>query len=257
MHDQDDDKEKFEPFDNTEEELPTTGETAEDSPDALIEDDDERDTEDDDEAAEPEPDLRYAGLNRRMLSSTIDLMVMILMLMPAASLLMRGERVPPAHPLFWQEFVVGHVNYISFFAVYSLVFWSLYATSPGKWLTGLRIIDSTTGEAPARRAFFKRAIGYVIPGLVSVIIFTVMGMHVAMAEAFQADVVAKVLAIMTVFGAIGSAGFLMIAFSRQKRGLHDRLAGTAVIIDYSHYKRLFRAIMHRIRPEADAENTDK
>lgn len=242
-----DDKKEFEPF------TPEAG-AQEDSPsksghdtsnpleegEALEEEGVARDDDEQEEGEELSP-VRYAGLNRRMLSATIDLMVMILILMPAAGWLEGGGPIAPVYPEFWQKFVVSHLNYISFFAVYSLVFWLLYATSPGKWMTGLRIVDIKTLEKPSTKVWFKRSFGYVVPGFITVFLFSLLQMPAVMAEAFREDVAVKVLVIMAFSAVMGSIGFLMIVGNRRKRGLHDIIAGTAVIIDYSHFRRFWRS----------------
>lgn len=76
---------------------------------------------------------------------------------------------------------------------YYVFFWGLHEATPGKSLLGLTV-QSVDGESPiglGRAAV--RALGYLVSG--------------------------------AVFG----IGFLMIAFSDDKRGLHDRIAGTRVM----------------------------
>jgi uncharacterized RDD family membrane protein YckC len=77
--------------------------------------------------------------------------------------------------------------------VVPVVGWGLFGATPGKALLGLRVIGGKRRRGLGIPLAFLRLCGV----MVSVVLF--------------------------------GLGFLMVAFTRDKRGLHDHLAGTAVI----------------------------
>ena len=89
--------------------------------------------------------------------------------------------------------IIGGVASLLLSVVYPVYFWALRGATPGKQVFGLRVL-SMDGETPIgwQRAML-RVIGYIINCFV-------MGI-----------------------------GFLLIAVSEEKRGLHDRLADTRVL----------------------------
>jgi uncharacterized RDD family membrane protein YckC len=104
-----------------------------------------------------------------------------------------GVAVPELTPRVFLLPIVGGAASLVLSIVYPVYFWALRGTTPGKRLFGLRVLGMN-GETPIgwQRAMM-RLIGYMINGLV-------MGI-----------------------------GFLLIAVSEDKRGLHDRLADTRVL----------------------------
>jgi len=76
---------------------------------------------------------------------------------------------------------------------YILIGWSKYGTTLGKRIFGLYVVDDETGRAPTMGKAFLRLVGYIVDGFTFYI------------------------------------GFLMIAFTADKRGLHDMIAKTHVI----------------------------
>lgn len=77
--------------------------------------------------------------------------------------------------------------------VYYVFFTGYGGQTPGKMATGIRVICCDGGEVGFGRAFFREVFGKFISGLLL------------------------------------GAGYLMIAFDRQKQGLHDKIADTFVI----------------------------
>ncbi|MBA2479476.1 MAG: RDD family protein [Planctomycetes bacterium] len=75
-----------------------------------------------------------------------------------------------------------------------LVLWHLYAATPGKMIFGAKILDEKTYRRPTMGKFIIRYIGY-IPSALALCI-----------------------------------GFLWVAFDRKKRGWHDLMAGTVVVM---------------------------
>jgi len=76
--------------------------------------------------------------------------------------------------------------------VYTVGFWTAEGATPGKMAVGIRITTVDLQPIDFGRALL-RYIGYLASGITLLI------------------------------------GFLMIAFTRQKRGLHDYIAGTVVV----------------------------
>jgi len=76
---------------------------------------------------------------------------------------------------------------------YIIIGWSKFGTTLGKRIFGLYVVDDETGRAPTMGKAFLRLVGYIVDGFTFYI------------------------------------GFLMIAFTADKRGLHDMIAKTHVI----------------------------
>lgn len=71
--------------------------------------------------------------------------------------------------------------------------WNLGGTDPGKWMMGLGVVDSTTGNSPSVGQCCLRMLGYWMG-------FATLGI-----------------------------GFLWSAFDKRKQGLHDKLGKTMVV----------------------------
>jgi len=99
-----------------------------------------------------------------------------------------------------------------------------FGTTPGKWLIGLKIVDSKTLEPIARWRYVFRFIAY-IPAAVSLV------------------------------------GMFCVPFNKQRRGLHDYLCGTAVINlrpsgwYWDKIKQGYRWLRGKSAPSAAVENT--
>ncbi|MGH9461424.1 MAG: RDD family protein, partial [Vicinamibacteria bacterium] len=148
------------------------------------------------QAASGEP----AGFWIRLAAYSIDTAIVSLPVLVASCawafwLLEQGEGavVPELTPRVFLLPIVGGAASLVLSIVYPVYFWALRGTTPGKRLFGLRVLGMN-GETPIgwQRAMM-RLIGYMINGMV-------MGI-----------------------------GFLLIAVSEDKRGLHDRLADTRVL----------------------------
>ncbi|MEA2100448.1 MAG: RDD family protein [Campylobacterota bacterium] len=85
----------------------------------------------------------------------------------------------------------------------TILFWKKNkGATPGKRLVHIKIVDSKTFEDIDSKQALTRSIGYIA----SIFAFLI--------------------------------GFIMVAFRKDKKGLHDLLAGTVVIYDTSHIKEL-------------------
>lgn len=168
---------------------------------------------------------RYAGLNIRMLANLVDML--ILMLLTAPLMLFRPAQVdlPQNTPQevvqamqmhnsgqitddqftqmmlqsgYLQNDIIPKILFYSsmnilVLAVLYIVCWKIWASTPGKIVFGLKIVDEKTLKDPSTAQCFLRFLGYIV----------------AMIPLF--------------------IGFLMIPFNKKKKGLHDMMAGTVVI----------------------------
>ena len=100
---------------------------------------------------------------------------------------------------------VGPVAAFSFPVIYRVAFWTVTGQTPGMALFGLRVLRAD-GRPVRLGVALRRILGYVA------CIFT--------------------------FG----IGFLMVAASRQRRGLHDRIAGTVEVHDWLDPARSLSAV---------------
>jgi uncharacterized RDD family membrane protein YckC len=71
---------------------------------------------------------------------------------------------------------------------------TLFGGSPGKLLTGIQVVDAQGQKISFKRAFFRRYIGYMVSGMLFCL------------------------------------GFIWIAIDEQRRGWHDQIADTFVVI---------------------------
>lgn len=164
----------------------------------------------------------YATLNRRMMAATVDAFLIMLLVIPFNDFIVihvyKDVRVAPEaiqqvleaaktpqeanmgiFKLQWEAGMgraflqLVQIQY-TIFAAYSFLFWHFYAATPGKLFLGLRIVDAKTGARLTDRQGFARVLAYMLSGAVFLL------------------------------------GFFAIGWSREKRGWHDRIAGTAVVV---------------------------
>jgi uncharacterized RDD family membrane protein YckC len=145
------------------------------------------------------PDEEAAGFGIRLVAALVDSMILGIPLLVATLVwgtfaLDSGDGAPPSVP-------TGSLAVISFgfpllCLLYYVFFWGARGATPGKSLLGLSV-QTEEGETPIgfRRAGL-RVVGYMVSSLI-------LGL-----------------------------GFVMIAFSDDKRALHDRIAGTRVMRNF-------------------------
>jgi uncharacterized RDD family membrane protein YckC len=141
------------------------------------------------------PVFRYAGFGVRLIASCIDAFVLVVAYIAIALFFSGGlnDSLEGA-PLDGKGIAafVPAINMLVSFLYFVLFECSSYQATPGKMALGLKVIDTT-----ARRISFARSLARWFGKIIS--------------------------------GAIFGIGFLMIAFSEKKQGLHDRMAGTFVV----------------------------
>lgn len=156
-------------------------------------------------AAENEPTLKYAGFQQRMMATIIDMTIVgILLAIINPHLLVGSEDVaiPQDRVALLIAFIWNCLLQSMIFVGFNIFCWIKWGTTPGKAITALRVIDVKTGYKPDSKKLIIRGLAYFI----SLIPFML--------------------------------GFFWIGFNRQKLGWHDKIAGTAVILDWSHHRNM-------------------
>lgn len=177
--------------------------------------------------------FEYASFNRRIFSSTIDVLIIALLLTPITNLLdfllynnkglavMIGEFFKSRNNTvsseeLWQFLSENHILTKYFFVQFVLFlmiglffvgFWNYKGQTPGKMITRCKIADARSGATPTMKQCITRFFSYVPSTLLLCI------------------------------------GFIMASFTKRKQGLHDMIANTIVILDK--------------RPSGDAKPVEK
>jgi len=175
---------------------------------------------------------RYASFTIRMMASSLDLGLVLMVALPLVDLIVAqlfapldenalmtalgalNLKIDDAHPLsvFWQlshssdlwkvirqqhvieRMIVENLLQVGFIGLYTLPFWFRYSTTPGKMLFRLVIQDAKTGAPMSRRQSVERFLGYIF----STVPF--------------------------------SLGFIWVSLNKKCRGWHDYIAGTVVVV---------------------------
>jgi len=151
-------------------------------------------------AAEPVAPLRYAGLSLRIVAFILDLMVLIsawiILFLGSAFLflLIRTDGLDrdPTDSEFWVAAGIAVFGYLVFVPLYHVLMWSRWGQTVGMMAVRIRVVGRDGGRISVGRATV-RLIAYIATTLPL------------------------------------SLGLAYALFDRQRRALHDLLAGTAVI----------------------------
>jgi uncharacterized RDD family membrane protein YckC len=161
---------------------------------------------------------QLASFNRRLFASTIDIILCALILIPLTNLIYWIFGISTKIQQFNEQMIVG--KYASFNDVVNelmvlnlvipyiinqvislcvlgtiiVLFWYKKGASIGKMITKCKIIDAKLGCNITLKQAIIRFLSYILSSLILMI------------------------------------GFLMVNFSKNKQGLHDKLAGTLVIL---------------------------
>ena len=143
--------------------------------------------------ARVEPQVRYVGLATRVISFTVDALVIDLVAVIvgiAAALVLSLVHLPGALETVLKA--IGGVAFVLWAVGYFVVFWSTTGQTPGARVMEIRVVTASGARLRPRRALVRCA--------------------------------GVVLAALPLF-----AGFALILFDDQRRGFQDRFAGTLVI----------------------------
>jgi uncharacterized RDD family membrane protein YckC len=143
--------------------------------------------------------LRYASFETRLVAFILDLIVLascfaLFVAFGLLQLLLRsdfGDNDPPDQA-FYVFAIILLLYFVPFVPLYFVGLWTWRGQTLGKMAVAIRIVRSD-GRSVDVGAALLRLIGYLFSAL------------------------------------LFFAGFVMIAFDRQRRGLHDRLADTIVV----------------------------
>ena len=164
--------------------------------------------------------IEYATLNRRMIAATLDLLIIAIFFTPLFSMIegaIYGEKTPYVVMLEYtrdnpevtrfseilkymsnigtlQKYFTVQISVFIIIGLFMVVFWYFKGATPGKMILRCRIQDAESGERPSIMQYITRFVGYV-------------------------------LSVLTLF-----FGFFAISMTKRRQGLHDKLAGTVVIV---------------------------
>lgn len=144
-------------------------------------------------------DFEAAGFWRRFCAVMLDVLLFFVFITIPVSLTMGSVMLSTgSEQLNWVNVTFGYI--LPF--LLTLWFWQKFLGTPGKMLMGIQIVDFNTGR---RASVMKSTVRYVAY-LVSMI---PLGL-----------------------------GFLWVAFDKNKRGFHDHLSGTAVIVKQPEFREM-------------------
>lgn len=188
-------------------------------------------------------DVQYATFDRRMIASSIDIMIMTIILYPLMAIvnfvLYRGgisldefftthgrtvsaedlgDFIMQEHLIVKWLFVQG-VVFIAM-AAYFIWFWYRKGATPGKLVIKCRIIDANTNQPPSLKQCIGRFFGYML-SVVPIFAVTAFMLYASVAHSFQNWYV--------VFVPLSCFGFFIQTVTKKKQALHDLVSGTTVI----------------------------
>ncbi len=139
---------------------------------------------------------RYAGFWIRLGAAIVDTIILLVLTLPILFFVYGGD--------YWTSDKLLHgaldllLSYI-FPIVAVVLFWIYKSATPGKMLTGTRIVDAKTGGRLGVGQCLVRYVGYFLASLPLFL------------------------------------GIFWIAFDKRKQGLHDKLAGTLVVYEEDEF----------------------
>lgn len=136
--------------------------------------------------------VKYAGFGSRFLASILDSIIQALVLFPLLRLVYGPAFL--ADPDMMDNAMGYTLNY-GLPLLYVVLCWQYKSATPGKYMMGMSIVDAKTGGKPPMGNLVLRYLGYY-------------------------------LCVFTLF-----LGFIWVAFDKRKQGLHDKIAGTVVIMN--------------------------
>ena len=164
--------------------------------------------------------LNYATLNRRVISSTIDIVALTFVLYPMSRFLDWLFFGHKSMAMLMSEFFKEHENQVdseqlwifvtenhilikylviqlllfTVMALFFIMFWVRTNQTIGKMVTKCVILDADTGKSPTRKQYIIRFFSYILSTITLCI------------------------------------GFFMVSFTKRAQGLHDLIAKTVVVV---------------------------
>jgi len=165
--------------------------------------------------------VQYASLTRRLIAAIVDLVVVMLVVVPltnwTVSFISNGGDLPALMMDYFERhasadisvsdmvhyleshnaiipYILSQVISLLMVMAYCVAFWCWQGATLGKMLLRIKVIDMKSGGALTLRQAIARVFGYVLSSVILCL------------------------------------GFVMINFRKDCRGLHDMVAGTAVIV---------------------------
>ena len=165
--------------------------------------------------------VEYASFNRRMISSTIDVLIIAIILTPITNLLdfflyddkglavtigefFQARNNTVSSEELWHFLSVHHIiakylfvqiTLLTVIGLFFVSFWYYKGQTPGKIITKSKIVDAKLGTKPTLKKCIVRFLSYILSTLIICI------------------------------------GFIMVSFTKKRQGLHDVIAGTIVVLD--------------------------
>lgn len=148
--------------------------------------------------------VQYAGFWGRFMAMLLDTLVQSLILAPLVWFLVRADlqEANLADPFALAEQLSNSLssplsNALQFTMItaYCLIFWKFKSATPGKIMMGMSIVDAQTGGELSNGRMLLRYLGYYLCLLTCLL------------------------------------GFFWIGIDKRKQGLHDKLAGTVVVMN--------------------------
>jgi uncharacterized RDD family membrane protein YckC len=154
--------------------------------------------------------VAYAGFGMRMLASTIDCFIGSLLLLPFTAIYtnitensavqnmllsgVRPEDIPPEQLIPYIKIQLFSLFLqMAIVSIAVITCWVYKSATPGKMLLKMKIVDAKTGEKPTTKQFILRYLGYLL---------SILPLGI---------------------------GFIFMYYHKKHQGIHDKVAGTAVI----------------------------
>lgn len=142
----------------------------------------------------------YASFNRRMIAVSIDLIIILFFVIPITDTIAKISQHTSQHILSLLLYIFAQLFGFFCILLYTLFFWFYKDATIGKLLTRCIIVDAKTFTKPKKKQYLLRIVGYILSS------------------------------------ALFFIPFIIACLTKQKRGLHDYIAGTAVIINNQNDK---------------------
>jgi uncharacterized RDD family membrane protein YckC len=198
-------------------------------------------------------DIQYATFDRRMIASSIDIMIVTIILYPIMGLvhflLYRGSRSLDdffteygntvnaedlSHFIFQEAILLKwfciQLVVLIVMATYFLWFWQHKGATPGKLLAKCQIVDVNTNKIPSLKRCIGRFFGYLLSTL-PIMITTLFILYANTTQRFRSWYI--------IFIPLSCFGFFIQTITKKRQALHDFISGTAVIKLTTNRKKKF------------------